>query len=566
MSKRTGHLDVEITRSLVRFCRYVAGSCEITALCIVGDPQLVFKAKTASQVLLVIRDFKPRLMTYLDVFENKSFIIFAVDQWVFERDIDRGFLGEALAGGLIFPYIPFVGENYLHVQEVQLKERLIREILENLVLDFPELSYSIHIKPEYFVYEALLTRAKLFPLMMPDLIEFMHENRKCANLNSVLQGYLEALKELKREGIISFSDGFVKISAKFVDSVKNQKIRFVNLFRSAQKALFNSLIGTFPRIFSFLMQNRDLLTRFRFVENYPQDVCFVEDPQAYLFVPTANGLVSFANRLDLKAFARKALSADEEVDVNVTQIGSVLNETYLITISANGVEQKIVAKRFKDWSSFKWFPLTLWTVGTRTFAVLGHSRLERECAMNQFLHSSGFPVPKLLHINHAERLVLMEYIEGENLEKKIKRIAEAKTADEVKGELDIIRKVGERFAEVHALNVALGDTKPENIIIGKNNQIYLLDFEQATRKGDRTWDIAEFLYYAGHYFSPFSKSSLVEQLAKSFIEGYLKAGGSPEIIKKAGNPKYTKVFSVFTLPHIMLIISNTCKRANEMKG
>jgi len=505
-------------------------------------------------------------MTYLDVFENKSFIIFAVDQWVFERDIDRGFLGEALAGGLIFPYIPFVGENYLHVQEVQLKERLIREILENLVLDFPELSYSIHIKPEYFVYEALLTRAKLFPLMMSDLIEFMHENRKGANLNSVLQGYLEALKELKREGIISFSDGFVKISAKFVDSVKNQKIRFVNLFRSAQKALFNSLIGTFPRIFSFLMQNRDLLTRFRFAENYPQDVCFVEDPQAYLFVPTANGLVSFANRLDLKAFARKALSADEEVDVNVTQIGSVLNETYLITISANGVEQKIVAKRFKDWSSFKWFPLTLWTVGTRTFAVLGHSRLERECAMNQFLHSSGFPVPKLLHINHAERLVLMEYIEGENLEKKIKRIAEAKTADEVKGELDIIRKVGERFAEVHALNVALGDTKPENIIIGKNNQIYLLDFEQATRKGDRTWDIAEFLYYAGHYFSPFSKSSLVEQLAKSFIEGYLKAGGSPEIIKKAGNPKYTKVFSVFTLPHIMLIISNTCKRANEMKG
>ncbi|MEM3694985.1 MAG: lipopolysaccharide kinase InaA family protein [Candidatus Bathyarchaeia archaeon] len=565
MSGQMGHLDKEITESLVRFCRYVAGSCDITALCIIGDTQSAFKAKTASQVLLVIRDFKPRLMTYLDVFESKSFIIFAVDQWVFERDVDRGFLGEALAGGLIFPYIPIVGENYLHAQEVQLKKRLIHEILENVILDFPELSYNICIKPEYFMYEALLTRARLFPLMLSDLIEFMHENRKSANVNSVLPGYLEALKELERDGIINFSGDFVKISAEFIDEVKNRKIRFVNLFRTAQKALFNSLIGTFPKIFSFFMQNRDLLTRFRFAENYLRDVCFFEDPQAYLYIPTASGLVSLANRLDLKAFARKVLLADEKAEVNVTQIGSVLNETYLITVSANGMEQKIVAKRFKDWSSFKWFPLTLWTVGTRTFAVLGRSRLERECAINQFLHSRGFAVPRLLHVNHGERLVLMEYVEGESLEKKIKRIAEAKAADEVKSELDIIKRVGEKFAEVHMLDVSLGDTKPENIIVGKDNQIYLLDFEQAARKGDKTWDIAEFLYYAGHYFSPFSKSSLAEHIAKSFIEGYLKAGGNPEIVMKAGNPKYTKVFSVFTLPHIMLIISNTCKRADKMR-
>ncbi|MEM2105853.1 MAG: lipopolysaccharide kinase InaA family protein [Candidatus Bathyarchaeia archaeon] len=565
MSGQTRRMDKEITESLMRFCRYVAGSCDITALCIIGDSESAFKAKTASQVLLVIRDFKQRLMTYLDVFENKSFIIFAVDQWVFERDVDRGFLGEALAGGLIFPYIPIVGENYLRVQEVQLKKRLIHEILENIVLDFPELSYNIYIKPEYFMYEALLTRARLFPLMLPDLIEFMREDRKNANVNCVLPGYLLALEELEMDGVITFSGGFVKVSSGFIDGVKSRKIRFVSLFRSAQKALFNSLIGTFPKIFSFLMQNRDLLTRFRFVESYSRDVCFVEDPQAYLFVPTANGLVSLANRLDLKAFAKKVLAADKKAEVKVAQIGSVLNETYLIMASANGMEKKIVAKRFKDWSSFKWFPLTLWTVGTRTFAVLGRSRLERECAINQFLHSHGFAVPKLLHVNHCERLVLMEYIEGESLEKKIKRIAEAKTADEVKNEFDIIRKVGEKFAEVHALDVALGDTKPENIIVGKDNQIYLLDFEQASRNGDRTWDIAEFLYYAGHYFSPFSKSVLAEHLAKAFIEGYLEAGGEPETVKKAGNPKYTKVFSVFTLPHIMLIILNTCKRADKVR-
>jgi tRNA A-37 threonylcarbamoyl transferase component Bud32 len=555
-----------MVESILRFCRYVAGSCEITAVCIIGDPTSAFKAKTVSQALLIIRDFKPRLLTYLDVFENKSFIIFAVDQWVFERDIDRGFLGEALAGGLIFPYMPVVGDAYLYAQEVQLKKRLIREILENLVLDFPELSYNMHIKPEYFLYEALLARTRLFPLMMPDLIEFMHKDRKTANVGCIAPGYLEALKELEKEKILSFSNGFIKISTEFIDKVKNRKIRFVNLFRTAQKALFNSLLGTFPKIFSFLMQNRDLLARFRFAENYPRDVCYVEDPHAYLYIPTANGLVSLASRLDLEAFARKVLFADEEAPIEIEQVGSFLNDTYLIKASAQGRKQKIVAKRFKDWSSFKWFPLTLWTVGTRTFAVLGRSRLERECAINQFLHSRGFAVPKLLHVNHSERLVLMEYIDGENLEKTIKCIVEAKTTSEVEKELDLLRKIGEKFAEIHALNISLGDTKPENIIIGRDNQIYFLDFEQAARSGDKTWDIAEFLYYAGHYFSPFSKTSLAELVAKAFIEGYLKAGGNPEIVMKAGNPKYTKVFSVFTLPNIMLIISDTCKKAGKLKG
>jgi Kae1-associated kinase Bud32 len=555
-----------MVESVLRFCRYVAGSCEIIAVCIIGEPASVFKAKTVSQALLIIRDFKFRFLTYLDVFENKSFIVFAVDQWVFERDVDRGFLGEALAGGLIFPYVPIVGEAYLHVQEVQLKKRLIREILENLVLDFPELSYNIHIKPEYFLYETLLTRTRLFPLMMPDLIEFMHKDKKAANVSCVAPGYLEALKELEKEKIINFSDGFIKISPEFIDKVKNRKIRFVNLFRTAQKALFNSLLGTFPKIFSFLVQNKDLLARFRFAENYPRDVCYVEDPEAYLYIPTANGLVSLASRLDLEAFARKVLSAGEEAPIEIKQMGSVLNDTYLIKTSAQGREQKIVAKRFKDWSSFKWFPLTLWTVGTRTFAVLGRSRLERECAINQFLHSRGFAVPKLLHVNHSERLVLMEYVDGESLEETIKQIAEARTIGDVERELDLLRNVGEKFAEIHSLNISLGDTKPENIIIGRDNQIYFLDFEQASRNGDKTWDMAEFLYYAGHYFSPFSKTNLAELLAKAFIEGYLKAGGKPEIVRKAGNPKYTKVFSVFTLPHIILILSDICKKADKLKG
>jgi Kae1-associated kinase Bud32 len=269
--------------------------------------------------------------------------------------------------------------------------------------------------------------------------------------------------------------------------------------------------------------------------------------------------------MDIEAFSRKVLSTGEDAEIEIEEIGGILNDVYLITTLANGKERKTVVKRFRDWSSFKWFPLTLWTVGTRTFAVSGRSRLERECAINQILYSRGFAVPKVLNVSHSERLIFMEYVEGENLDKLVKRIVNSKISSEKEKDITIISKVGEIFANVHALGIALGDTKPENIMIGKNGEVVLLDFEQASRNGDKIWDIAEFLYYAGHDIPPFVGTHSAELITKAFIEGYLKAGGDAKIVKDAGNPKYTKVFSVFAFPHIMFVISNMCRKADKLK-
>jgi tRNA A-37 threonylcarbamoyl transferase component Bud32 len=504
-------------------------------------------------------------MNYVKVSDEKSVFVFAVDEWIFERDVDRGFLGEALAGGLIFPYKPLLNEVYLHVQEVKLKKRLIVELLENLVLDFPELSYEIRIKPEYFMYETMMSRTRLFPPMIYNLLNFMRQDVKKENIKNALRGYSEALKELEKEKLINFSKGYVKISKDFVNNFRSRKARFINLFKPAQKALFIYLLGIFPKILSLLSENKEIFLKLqRATEQNSKIIQQIEDPQRYLCVPTVSGLVPLASRVDIEAFARKVLSADKNAEVDVEKIGGVLNDAFLIRTCINGEERRVVVKRFKDWSSFKWFPLTLWTVGTRTFAVLGRSRLEKECAINQLLYSKGFTVPRLLYVNNAERLVFMEYVEGESTEKVIKRIMNSKSG-ETENDLSIIKRVGETFAEVHALNIALGDTKPENIMIGKNSEICLLDFEQASRNGDKAWDVAEFLYYAGHYVSPLVGTHSTEVIAKAFIEGYLKAGGNAKIVKEAGTPKYTKVFSVFTLPHIIFAISNICKKTVRLK-
>jgi len=506
-------------------------------------------------------------MRYTKVLNDRNITVFAVDEWVFERDVDRGFLGEALAGRMIFPYVALVNEEYLRSKEVTLKKRLILERLENLVLDFPELSYDFHIKPKYFMYETMLSRARLFPPMTYSLLSFMRKGVKKGNIERVMHGYIDALNELEKENAITLSDGYVKISKKLVGEVKSRKVHFVNLFKTAQRTLFTSLLSIFPTALNLLSQNRETFPKFQKKAEVNSELIHqLEDPRRFLYIPTARGLVSLASRMDVEAFAREVFSMNECAEIKVEEIGGVLNDVYLVKTSADSEERKIVVKRFRDWSSFKWFPLTLWTFGTKTFAVLGRSRLDRECAINQLLYSKGFAVPKILHINHAERLIFMEYVEGENLGKVIKRVVNAKNTEEEKEDLDIINKVGEKFAEVHAFSIALGDTKPENLVFKENSEICMLDFEQASRSGNKVWDIAEFLYYAGHHISPFAGTRPAELITNAFIDGYLRAGGDVKLVKKAGNPMYTKVFSIFTFPHIILVISNICRKADKLKG
>ena len=191
--------------------------------------------------------------------------------------------------------------------------------------------------------------------------------------------------------------------------------------------------------------------------------------------------------------------------------------------------------------------------------------MAREYAISEFLYNEGFNVPKILHVSNAERLVFMEYIEGENLSESIKRLAISTDQLIIQNILSTVGRVGELFAKIHSYNVALGDTKPDNVLIKKDGTIFLIDFEQASKEGDKAWDVAVFLYYSGHYLEPFYSNGKAESVAKAFINGYLKGGGSVTNVKKAGAPKYTRVFSIFTIPPAIRAISDVCKKTEAIE-
>ena len=90
------------------------------------------------------------------------------------------------------------------------------------------------------------------------------------------------------------------------------------------------------------------------------------NPQDFIFIPTSNGLVSLGDRMNIEAFARKVLSEEKSAKLKLKPAGGVLNDVYLMKIYSDHSEKRIIVKKFRDWSGFKWFPLNLWSMGARS--------------------------------------------------------------------------------------------------------------------------------------------------------------------------------------------------------
>ena len=90
-----------------------------------------------------------------------KFQFLVVNRSDFERDIEKGWLGEFFTERVLFPYVPLVNAEYWQSNEVKTKKRTVMELLGNLILEFPESSYDFTIKNQYFMYETNETKSQI---------------------------------------------------------------------------------------------------------------------------------------------------------------------------------------------------------------------------------------------------------------------------------------------------------------------------------------------------------------------------------------------------------------------
>jgi len=557
----------ELKERLLNLCEQIAGSqgSRLTAVCLHG-PRMhgLAKGTESADALMILSPCMPLLKTYRKTLGDVDFFVLAVDQRAFERDVERGGLGEFVADKIIFPYEPLLNEDYLRRQEVRAKKRVVWELLESMVLEFPELSSELLVRKEYFMYETMKQRAKLSSAAAHSFLRMLASDVRERNVNVVMEGYLRALEELAEEDWITPKNGHITVNRNFIDSVKRRRVKIPVFLRSVQRAALFHVLSFLPKMTSPFMQEEVYFGKTLGLALDEDLVSRLEDPRKFLLVSTPLGPVSFSDETTIEDFVRKNIPSAKVEDMKIEEIGGVLNDVYLLTLRRDGEKQRVVVKKFRDWWGFKWFPLALWALGTQSFAVLGRSRLEREYAINRLLHKRRVCVPKILYVSLGERLIFREFVEGENFVGVIKRVITTK--GEAAAELALVREIGKTIASAHKLGVALGDCKPENIIVTRDGRTCLVDLEQSSRDGNQAWDVAEFLYYSGHYAFPAVSTHSVELITREFIRGYLEAGGKREVIKKAGSPRYTKVFSVFTPPHVILAVSNLCKKLGEQES
>jgi tRNA A-37 threonylcarbamoyl transferase component Bud32 len=156
-----------------------------------------------------------------------------------------------------------------------------------------------------------------------------------------------------------------------------------------------------------------------------------------------------------------------------------------------------------------------------------------------------------------ERILLEDYILGEPMNQSITRMVNQTVLEA--SEIHIAELLGETLAKIHEIGVSIGDSKPENFV-SSNGIIFTVDLEQAGKNGDYAWDIAELLYYSGHYCRSAAPTGGLVEMMKAFLRGYQKRGDEAELRKAAG-VRYAKVFSIWTPAPILL---ETSKMLREM--
>ena len=541
-----------ISKQILKICKEIFSRAEILAVALYGSRAGGYARNDSDyDILLVINNYVSEIKYYNHIFDETNLSILAVDSNLLEFDAEEGGLGDFISGRLTSPYIPLQNEEYLKKIELLVKRRFVKEDLLDLILEYGILAKQLIIKPEYLALARMRKRSRLYPPLRYSYHNMFRTELKNKNLNNILEGYNDVLKNLEKEGSVKKVDENILLSEKYVnDNLSSRTLKqVINVVQLGQKTLNSYLAHGLAGLSSYNMVMKELTSKImRELQNGSEEK-ELEDPKNYLFIKTSKGFVPLSERASIIEATMKLKKTHQ---ITIKPLGGIINDVYLVEAK----DEKFVAKRFTDWFGFKWFTLNLVALGSKQFTVAGKDRLANEYSMNIILSEKGMSVPKILFINAENRLLLTDYIEGMNVLELVRNSFHMDTLPE--RQLTHARNIGKLFAKIHSLNVSIGDNKPENLIISQNGQIYIVDLEQASQGGDIVWDIAEFLYYSGH-FGLRVKSGFLDFI-KTVIEGY-KEEGDTSTLRDATNLTYYKTFLIWTPMSIIMKIRELLKNS-----
>ena len=455
-----------------------------------------------------------------------------VDQEMLDQDARSSYLGEFVVGRLLNVYEPIANPDLFRAVELQYKKRVIVEALLELSSDYGEFGRHLLVPYDYFLFDKLHRRAAIYP---PAAYSYVH-TYTCAlgdeNRGISTSGFEAAAQALQPGGFLRAESSGVRLLPERLkgDAFTRVHSMFSVTARGVTQYAVHGYAGRVgPSVFS-----REALSKLRRMRESPPPFVPLELPRSLLrleegsVVPDASFLV--------KELAR--LLGFESYSTRERDIGEPYSTTRVLTFKDAAREKAVVVKNYTDVRSLKWALLGIWASTANKFSTNPVSRMDREYGMTLALRAKGVLVPPILAVAPAERILVKDFVGGPTLASKINDFLK-----EGLGGTESVAAYGRLMAGIHSWGIALGDTKPSNVILSSHG-LYLTDLEQAVPGGDKAWDLAEFLYYTAKLSV---REDAMKKVAVSFLDSYAGSGDGSSIAKAKGQ-KYFGPFRPFLTP------------------
>ncbi|MDG6905296.1 MAG: hypothetical protein JRN20_05865 [Nitrososphaerota archaeon] len=492
-------------------------------------------------VIVLVKPFSQRIKYYYMKGDAECSAL-VVEPRSFENDCRKSTLGEFVAGRLLNPFYTIRGESYVKENEVAYKRRVIIEGLSEAYADNSEFASEIIFPLRFFLFEKLRKRAVIYPPVVYSYSRTYSEELLKENLDHSLRGFRFAAVELMQEGIIEFDEENDLVSIPLNKFHAGWSARIEVLASYTNKSIRQyAAHGYAGRVMPSVV-GKEVISKISRSKRSGKLPDYIVNPKnswnisfGKLFVTSQDWLSELIEYLKLDRGSCK---------VTNNSLGEFYNSAGFYTFQDNCKNISVAVKRYHDIKGMKWGLLNVWSLRAANFTTNPMERIFREYRASRILREFGLNTAEVLAVFLDQKMIVTRFVDGKDFSK-----LESAYLDGESDDLSPFASFGKDLAIMHNHNFCMGDTKPSNAIMSSNDsKIYFTDLEQAQPEGNKTWDVAEFIYYSARLTM---KEERVRKLIGAFADGYNQLADDRSIIRKSATFRYRAPFQAFIAPNIM---------------
>ena len=538
-------LSKEESNAIIKYLEILSKHRKVIGACLYGSKVAGYGGPDSDiDIIVVLRDYRHTVKySYLRSEEVKISALI-VDFLALQKDAEAGLLGEFVVGRLLHTYDVLINRALFKSIELIYKRRIILEELFDIIRTTNILCTEIEFPLEFILFSKIKRRSSMHPAALYSYYKMYTGKYAEANLAFALQGFKEALGEiivrdrdllvLKRSG--TNADDFVlQIGKKRWVPNKHRERNFIKLKLAKElQTLGSYIVHAYAgrRVLHYTIRE----AQSKIKRHRSQPICmpeFMASPREYYWKLDEGLLVAGPNKKWLDLIAKSSGLVRYAISKKI-RLGDIHSRTVCYTLqdtSAPGHSISVVTKKFGTLKGAKWAALNFWSLSAGShlkhfFKVDPLFRLGNEYKALRYLRNEiGLNTPCVVAINFECRILVTNFVEGQNMSQIIKDSLKKKSTAGTENTF-WIRAAGKNIAIIHSAKSALGNIKPNNVIInnigGVNSRLFFTDLEQfnfnnTEDSSDPVWDIIQFLCWS---LKRTKNIPIAKEIVREFLSGY----------------------------------------------